>query len=108
MDLWNLLYEIIHYNEAHTTMKASVQFFISRLRYDMQQRDGYYDKEVAVLISDAKKLRTDKTNIRIISRRTYDFAVLLEEHSGSQLYSLDEYRLNRDVYKKLMKIFDSI
>ena len=85
-----------------------VESAISRLRYDMQQRDGYYDKEVAVLISDAKKLRTDKTNIRIISRRTYDFAVLLEEHSGSQLYSLDEYRLNRDVYKKLMKIFDSI
>lgn len=108
MNFRNLLYGIPHYNETHSSMKASLQFFMSRLRYDMQQRDGYFDKEVAVLISDAKKLRADKTNIRIISRRTYDYAVLLEEYSGSQLYSFDEYRLNRDVYKKILKIFDSI
>lgn len=89
-------------------MTDSFQYIISRLCYDIEQGESYYDKKIAVMISDAKKLRRDRHSVRSIDRVMYDYTVILEQKSGAMLNSFNEYKLNRDEYKRLLAIFKSI
>jgi hypothetical protein len=89
-------------------MTDSFQYIISRLCYDIEQGETYYDKKIAVMISDAKNLRRDRRNIRSIDRVMYDYTIVLEQKSGAILNSFNEYKLDRDDYKRLLTIFKSI
>ena len=89
-------------------MNDSIKIIISRLKHDISKDTTYYDKNVAIMIADAKKLREDKSNRRKIDRVMYDFSIALEAKSGKELYSFNEYQLDRKAYQKLLAIFESI
>lgn len=89
-------------------MTDSFQYIISRLCYDIEQGQSYYDKKIAVMISDAKRLRRDRHNIRSIDRVMYDYTVILEQKSGAMLDSFNEYKLDKGEYERLLTIFKSI
>ena len=89
-------------------MGNSYQFIISRLRHDVLQDRSYYDKKIAVMIADAKKVRKDRQNRRTIDRVMYEYTITLEERSGEMLNSLNEYSINRNTYRKLLAFFESL
>ena len=89
-------------------MNDAIHIIISRLRYDISKEDTFYDKNVATMIADAKKVREDRMNRRKIDRMMYDFSIVLEAKSGDDLSSFNEYKLNRETYQKLLAIFESI
>jgi len=72
------------------------------------QDRSYYDKKIAVMIADAKKVRKDRQNIRTIDRVMYEYTITLEERSGEMLNSLNEYNINRNTYRKLLAFFESL
>lgn len=89
-------------------MDDAIKILISRLRHDISKEATFYDKKVAIMIADAKKIREDRSNRRKIDRVMYDYSIALEAKSGDTLYSFDEYRLSRKTYQKLLVIFESI
>lgn len=89
-------------------MGNSYQLIISRLRHDALQDRSYYDKKIAVMIADAKKVRKDRQNRRTIDRVMYEYTITLEERSGEMLNSLNEYSINRNTYRKLLAFFESL
>ena len=89
-------------------MGSSYQLIISRLRHDVLQDRTYYDKKIAVMIADAKKIREDRQNRRMIDRVMYEYTITLEERSGEMLNSLNEYSINRSTYRKLLTFFESL
>ena len=94
--------------EIFLIMGNSYQLIISRLRHDVLQDRSYYDKKIAVMIADAKKVRKDRQNIRMIDRVMYEYTITLEERSGEMLNSLNEYSINRNTYRKLLAFFESL
>ena len=94
--------------EIFLIMGNSYQLIISRLRHDVLQDRTFYDKNIAVMIADAKKVRKDRQNIRMIDRVMYEYTITLEERSGEMLNSLNEYSINRNTYRKLLAFFESL
>lgn len=89
-------------------MNDAIKILISRLRHDIRKDTTFYDKKVAIMIADAKKIRKDRSNRRKIDRVMYDYSIALEAKSGDALYSFNEYQLSRTTYQKLLAIFESI
>ncbi len=89
-------------------MGNSYQLIISRLRHDVLQDRCFYDKKIAVMIADAKRVRKDYQSKRTIDRVMYEYTITLEERSGQMLDSLDEYRMGRNTYRRLLSFFESL
>ena len=89
-------------------MTGSLRLIISRLSYDVNQGPFYHDQKIADMIADAKALRRNHANRRVIDRVMYNYSVILEKQSGESLYSFNEYNLNRDTYKRLLTFFKSL